>query len=213
MSHRISTRRSTVNERPRSAAQALSVGLVGNCADVHSGTGAARHRARHSDRPDQRARPALKGYVPNGMTLAEALALRCSNPDEYVRRSIDAMAQHVARHARVETHGRGDVRLRQQHPRPGQARRRRGRFRHPRLRARVHSPAVLRRPRAISLGRALGIARRHPHHRPASARTVPRQRQRCSAGCDSPGPHPVSRACPRASAGSATASAPSSAWR
>jgi urocanate hydratase len=41
------------------------------------------------------AHDALQGYVPNGMPLADALALRCSNPDEYMRRSMDAMAQHV----------------------------------------------------------------------------------------------------------------------
>jgi urocanate hydratase len=37
----------------------------------------------------------LNGYVPNGITLAEALALRASNPDEYMRRSIAAMGRHV----------------------------------------------------------------------------------------------------------------------
>ena len=34
----------------------ISVGLVGNCADVLAGTGAPRHRAGHSDRSNQRAR-------------------------------------------------------------------------------------------------------------------------------------------------------------
>ena len=29
------------------------------------------------------------------MTLAEARALRCENPEEYVRRSIEAMGEHV----------------------------------------------------------------------------------------------------------------------
>jgi urocanate hydratase len=37
----------------------------------------------------------LQGYVPNGLPLADALALRCSNPDEYQRRSFDAMAEHL----------------------------------------------------------------------------------------------------------------------
>jgi urocanate hydratase len=37
----------------------------------------------------------LNGYVPNGMSLAEALALRCSDPDEYTRRSMEAMGVHV----------------------------------------------------------------------------------------------------------------------
>src|SRR5262249_61245826 len=37
----------------------------------------------------------LVGYVPNGMTLAEATALRRADPDEYVRRAMAAMAAHV----------------------------------------------------------------------------------------------------------------------
>jgi urocanate hydratase len=38
----------------------------------------------------------LLGYVPNGMPLPAALALRTSDPDEYVRRSIGSMGTHVA---------------------------------------------------------------------------------------------------------------------
>ncbi len=37
----------------------------------------------------------LNGYVPNGMTLEAALALRASDPQEYVERSMAAMAAHV----------------------------------------------------------------------------------------------------------------------
>jgi urocanate hydratase len=37
----------------------------------------------------------LNGYVPNGMTLAEALALRKRDPQEYMRRSVHAMGVHV----------------------------------------------------------------------------------------------------------------------
>ena len=47
--------------------------------------------------------------------------------------------------------------------------RRRGRrLRHPRLRARIHPPAVLRRPRPLPLGRALRRSRGHLPHRPSS---------------------------------------------
>ena len=42
-----------------------------------------------------RAHDPLGGYVPNGMSLADALALRTSDPDAYVRRSTAAMAEHV----------------------------------------------------------------------------------------------------------------------
>jgi urocanate hydratase len=78
----------------RARREAISVGLVGNCADV------VPELARRGIVPDlltdqTSAHDALEGYVPNGMPLQDALALRCSNPDEYVRRSLDSMAQHV----------------------------------------------------------------------------------------------------------------------
>jgi urocanate hydratase len=41
------------------------------------------------------AHDALNGYVPNGMSLADADALRRTDPDGYVRRSMAAMAAHV----------------------------------------------------------------------------------------------------------------------
>jgi urocanate hydratase len=41
------------------------------------------------------AHDALNGYVPNGMTLAEADALRGNDPDEYLRHSVAAMGAHV----------------------------------------------------------------------------------------------------------------------
>jgi urocanate hydratase len=41
------------------------------------------------------AHDALQGYVPNGLTLAEAVALRGADPADYVSRSMQAMAEHV----------------------------------------------------------------------------------------------------------------------
>ena len=41
------------------------------------------------------AHDALNGYVPNGVTLHEAEALRRTNPHEYTRRAMAAMANHV----------------------------------------------------------------------------------------------------------------------
>jgi urocanate hydratase len=81
-------------DEARSKGEAISVGLVGNCADV------IPELARRGIVPDvltdqTSAHDALNGYVPNGMTLEEAAALRRENPDEYVRRSMDAMASHV----------------------------------------------------------------------------------------------------------------------
>lgn len=76
------------------SAEGLSVGLVGNCADV------LPEMLRRGITPDvltdqTSAHDPLNGYVPNGMSLEEANELRKSNPDEYVKRSKQAMAVHV----------------------------------------------------------------------------------------------------------------------
>ena len=81
-------------EEARGRGEALSVGLVGNCADV------IPELARRGIVPDiltdqTSAHDPLRGYVPNGMTLAEALALRASNPAGYTERSLEAMGRHV----------------------------------------------------------------------------------------------------------------------
>src|SRR6187397_1166264 len=72
----------------------LSVGLVGNCADVLP---EIVNRGLVPDvLTDQTsAHDALNGYVPHGMSLDDALELRVSNPDEYVERSMRSMAVHV----------------------------------------------------------------------------------------------------------------------
>jgi urocanate hydratase len=81
-------------EAAREKKKALSVGLVGNCADV------LPEMVKRGVVPDiltdqTSAHDALNGYVPNGMSLGEALSLRKSNPDEYVDRSMRAMGVHV----------------------------------------------------------------------------------------------------------------------
>jgi urocanate hydratase len=83
--------------RVRAAARegrALSVGLLGNAADVVPEL--ARRGEQFDLVTDQTAaHDPLIGYVPNGMTLAEANALRVSDPDEYLRRARTAIAEHV----------------------------------------------------------------------------------------------------------------------
>jgi len=81
-------------DEARSKGEAVSVGLVGNCADV------LPELARRDIVPDvltdqTSAHDALNGYVPNGVSLDDAIRLRRDNPDEYVRRSMDSMAAHV----------------------------------------------------------------------------------------------------------------------
>jgi urocanate hydratase len=73
--------------------RALSVAVVGNCADV------LPELVRRGWTPDvvtdqTSAHDELGGYVPNGMTLDEALELRAAKPQEYVERSRAAMAEH-----------------------------------------------------------------------------------------------------------------------
>src|SRR5450755_1915952 len=74
--------------------EALSVALVGNCADV------LPEMARRGIVPDvltdqTSAHDPLNGYVPNGMPLEEARLLRVRQPGEYVARSMAAMGVHV----------------------------------------------------------------------------------------------------------------------
>jgi len=71
----------------------LSIGLVANAADVFP------ELLRREVIPDvvtdqTSAHDTLNGYVPNGMPLAEAYALRESNPAEYERRALDAITVH-----------------------------------------------------------------------------------------------------------------------
>ena len=74
--------------------EAVSIGLLGNCAEV------LPELVRRGWRPDvvtdqTSAHDPLGGYVPGGLTLDEAAALRREDPDEYVRRSYASMAAHV----------------------------------------------------------------------------------------------------------------------
>jgi len=74
--------------------EAASVGLVGNCADL------IPEMAQRGVVPDlltdqTSAHDPLNGYVPNGMTLEQALELRRKNPGEYQKRSLDAISAHV----------------------------------------------------------------------------------------------------------------------
>jgi urocanate hydratase len=78
----------------QSAKRGLSVGLVGNAAEVLPALIA------RGDIPDvvtdqTSAHDMLNGYVPHGMTLAEANGLRAVDPTTYVRRSTESAVVHV----------------------------------------------------------------------------------------------------------------------
>ncbi len=74
--------------------RALSVGLSGNCAEV------LPELVRRGVVPDvltdqTSAHDPLNGYVPAGLDVGAAAALRAAHPDDYVRRAMDSMAVHV----------------------------------------------------------------------------------------------------------------------
>ena len=84
----------TLADRWRADGQARSVALIGNASEVEPEV------VRRSWRPDvvtdqTSAHDPLEGYVPGGIGLEEALALRASDADEYARRSMTSMADHV----------------------------------------------------------------------------------------------------------------------
>jgi urocanate hydratase len=74
---------------------ARSVALCANAADVLPAL-VARDVTPDVVTDQTSAHDALFGYVPNGLPLADARALRTSDPDAYVRRSVAAMGRHVA---------------------------------------------------------------------------------------------------------------------
>ncbi len=81
-------------DQARKNRRSLSVGLVGNCADV------LPEIVKRGVVPDvltdqTSAHDALNGYVPHGMSLEDALVLRRKNPDEYIERAMQSMAVHV----------------------------------------------------------------------------------------------------------------------
>jgi urocanate hydratase len=90
----------------RRTGEARSFALEGNAADV------LPELARRAIVPDvvtdqTSAHDALNGYVPNGLSLSEAAALRRDDPAGYERRSMAAMAAHVR--AMIDLQARGAV--------------------------------------------------------------------------------------------------------
>jgi urocanate hydratase len=75
------------------AGDALSVALVGNAAEIEPAW-AATGEPFDIVTDQTSAHDALGGYVPAEMTLADAVALRASQPDVYERRSMESMAAH-----------------------------------------------------------------------------------------------------------------------
>jgi len=80
--------------RAKERGEALSVGLLGNAADV------LPELVKRGVTPDvltdqTSAHDELNGYVPNGLSCEDALRLRASDPEDYKRRAYEAMAVHM----------------------------------------------------------------------------------------------------------------------
>ena len=74
--------------------EALSVAYRGNAADMLREL-IARERTPDVVTDQTSAHDELNGYVPNGMSYDDALALRTSDPDKYIAESMRTMAEHV----------------------------------------------------------------------------------------------------------------------
>jgi urocanate hydratase len=93
-------------EEARAARQPKSVGLIGNAAEV------LPELAARGVQPDvvtdqTSAHDPLYGYIPVGMTLEAAAALRQHDPQGYMQASLDAMTRHVQ--AMLDWQARGAV--------------------------------------------------------------------------------------------------------
>ncbi len=74
--------------------EATSVGLVGNCADL------IPELARRGVVPDlltdqTSAHDPIGGYIPQGLTVDQAVELRKADPESYRKRSLESIAKHV----------------------------------------------------------------------------------------------------------------------
>ncbi len=82
-----------LTERARERGEAVSIGLLGNCAEV------LPELLRRGFRPDivtdqTSAHDPLGGYVPAGLTPEQAAELRSGDSAEYERRAFESMAVH-----------------------------------------------------------------------------------------------------------------------
>jgi len=81
-------------EAARHEGRAVSVGLIGNCADILPEI--VRRGVQVDAVTDQTsAHDPLNGYIPQGLSVAQAVDLRTKDPDEYIRRSTASMVVHV----------------------------------------------------------------------------------------------------------------------
>ena len=84
--------------------RAISVGLVGNCAELLPEI--AKRGVKVAAITDQTsAHDPLYGYIPAGLSLEEAKELREKDPDGYIKRSTESMAVHVEAMLQLQRNG------------------------------------------------------------------------------------------------------------
>jgi len=88
----------------KKAKKPLSVGLVGNCAEV------LPELIKRDIIPDvltdqTSAHDELNGYVPHGMTFKDAIELRKDNPEKYKELSLQSIVIHVEAMLEMQKHG------------------------------------------------------------------------------------------------------------
>ena len=81
-------------EDAREQKRAISVGLIGNCAELLPEI-VRRGVKVHAVTDQTSAHDPLNGYMPAGLSLEDAAELREKDPQGYVERSMASMAQHV----------------------------------------------------------------------------------------------------------------------
>jgi urocanate hydratase len=195
--------------------KAVSIGLLGNAAELLPELVRARQAVRPDLVTDQTsAHDLVNGYLPAGWSVerwkrragrpAQHAALRQAPPSScavHVQAMLDFQAMGVP----TVDYGNN---IRQVALDEG----REERLRLPRLRAGLRAAAVLPRQGAVPLGGAVGRPGGHPQDRRQDEGAVPAGRRTCTAGWTWPASASPSRACRRASAGSAWASATAPAW-
>ena len=191
----------------RDAKTPLSIGLLGNAAAVFPQLLAMG--AEIDIVTDQTSAHDPLAYLPLEYSMEEWDAARKADPTGFADAARHSMAKHVEAMVGFQKARVRGLRLRQQHPHRGARRRLRGRVRVPRLRARLHPPAVLRGQGPVPLGGALAATRRTSPRPTAPCSSCSPRTSRWRAGSRWPASACTSRACPPASAGSATASATS----
>ena len=168
-------------EDARARRAPLSIAIHGNAAEIHPEL--ARRGVRFDVVTDQTsAHDVINGYVPAGLSVGEAAALRGRDPKAYLQRAYESIA--VQMRAMLEFQRSGAIlfdygnNFRREAENAG-----RGRLRLSGLRARVHSSAVLRRAGPVPLGGALRRPGGHLRDRPRAARGVRGQRATWCGGC------------------------------